>query len=81
MVLLTEADYANLSLLPQTPQLRRLLESATVVASDAVPPEVVTMNTQGVLQDDSSGERRAVRVERVVYQPEGSLRAHLITRR
>lgn len=119
MVLLTQADFANLSLLPQTPEVRRLLERATVVASDAIPRDVVTMNTQVVLHDEASGERRTVRivfpndadpaaglvsvldplgmqllgaspghvtrrglrVERVVYQPEHSLRAHLITRR
>jgi regulator of nucleoside diphosphate kinase len=89
------------------------------------PPDVVTMNTQVVLIDDTTGERRTVRVvfpgqddpaaglisvleplgvrllgaspgviecelsdgarrlriERIVYQPEHSLRTHLITRR
>jgi regulator of nucleoside diphosphate kinase len=103
-----------------------LLESAEVVASDAMPPDVVTMNTQVVLQDHTSGERRVVRVvfpgdadpatglisvleplgvellgaspgrtiecdlpdgvhrlrvEQVLYQPEQSLRTHLVIRR
>ena len=59
---LTEADYANLSLLAANAPLRRILESASVVASDAMPADVVTMNTQVVLQDDTSGERRVLRV-------------------
>ena len=62
MVLLTEADYANLSLLQHNPLIRQLLECATVVASDAVPPNLVTMNTQLVLRDGTGGERRAVRI-------------------
>jgi regulator of nucleoside diphosphate kinase len=119
MVLLTEADFANLSLLPRTPEVERLLACATIVASDAVPPDLVTMNTQVVLRHEASGERRIVRivypgdavpaaglvsvldplgtellgaspghvvqcglrVERVIYQPERSLRDHLVTRR
>lgn len=59
---LTEADYANLSLLEADARLRRILETAEVVASDAMPQDVVTMNTQVVLQDDTSGERRVLRV-------------------
>lgn len=59
---LTEADYANLSLLEANAPLRRILETADVVASDAMPQDVVTMNTQVVLQDDTSGERRILRV-------------------
>ena len=126
MVLLTEADFANLSLLQSNAALQRLLESARVVGSDAMAPDIVTMNTQVVLRDETSGERRVMRVvfpgdanpaaglisvleplgmrllgasprhviecdvaggvhrlrvEQVVYQPEHSLRAHLVTRR
>ena len=122
-VMLTEADYANLSLLEASAPLRRILETAKVVASDATPADVVTMNTQVVLQDETSGERRVLRVvfpsdanpsaglisvleplgvhllgasagrviecalrdglhhlrvERVLYQPEHSLRTNLI---
>lgn len=123
---LTEADYANLSLLEASAPLRRVLETANVVASDAMPPHVVTMNTQVVLRDQTSGERRVLRVvfpsdadpsagrisvldplglqllgasadqvvecafsegvrhlrvERVLYQPEHSLRTNLVIRR
>jgi regulator of nucleoside diphosphate kinase len=59
---LTEADYANLSLLEANAPLRRILETANVVASDAMPPDVVTMNTQVVVQNETSGERRVLRV-------------------
>ena len=60
--MLTEADFANLCLLEANAPLRRILETANVVASDAMPPHVVTMNTQVVVQDETSGERRALRV-------------------
>ena len=60
--LLTAADCANLSLLEPYAPLRRLLESATVVGSDEMPHTVVTMNSQVVLHDETTGERRAMRV-------------------
>ena len=126
MVLLTEADFANLSLLQPNAELRRLLDSAQVVPSDAMAPDIVTMNTQIVLRDETSGERKVMRVvfpgdanpsaglisvlepvgiqllgaspghviecdpadgrhrlriEQVLYQPEDSLRTHLVIRR
>jgi regulator of nucleoside diphosphate kinase len=122
----TAADFANLSLLPPCPPLQRLLAACKVVASDQMPHDVVTMNTQAVLFDETTGERRAVRVvfpadadpaaglisvleplglqllaksqgdvfhcqladgmhrlriERVIYQPEHSLRTNLVVRR
>lgn len=125
-VLLTEADFANLSLLEPHPALQSLLANARVVASDEMPQDIVTMNTQTVLRDETSGERRVVRVvfpqdadpaaglisvlaplgvallgasprdaiecdfpdglhrlhvEQVLYQPEHSLRTHLVIRR
>lgn len=60
--LLTAADFADLSLLEPYAPLRRLLEGATVVGSDKMPHTVVTMNTQVVLHDETTGERRIVRV-------------------
>ena len=60
--LLTAADFANLSLLPPYAPLQRLLEIATVVASDEMPHTVVTMNSQVILHDETTGERRVVRV-------------------
>ena len=62
MVRITEADFANLSLLEPCAALQHLLESATIVVSDAMPPDVVTMNTQVVLHDQTTGERQVVRV-------------------
>jgi len=60
-LLLTEADFANLSLLGQA-RLEHLLKRAIVVSSDAVPAEIITMNTEVLLCDDATGERRVVRV-------------------
>lgn len=61
-LIVTEADFANLSLLRDQTPLRRALERAIVVASDAVPPEIVTMNSQVVLTDGKTGERRVVSI-------------------
>lgn len=61
-LIVTEADFANLSLLRDQTPLRRALERAVVVASDAVPPEIVTMNSQAVLTDGKTGERRVVSI-------------------
>ena len=61
-VMVTAADFANLSLLEPYAPLQRLLGSAKVVVSDDMPRDTVTMNTQVILHDESSGERRLVRV-------------------
>jgi regulator of nucleoside diphosphate kinase len=61
-VMVTAADFANLSLLEPYAPLQRLLKIAKVVASDDMPHDVVTMNTQVVLHDETSAERRMVRV-------------------
>jgi regulator of nucleoside diphosphate kinase len=58
--MLTEADFANLSLLGPHAPLQRVLEHAVVVSSDAIPPQVVTMNSQVILIDETTGERRLV---------------------
>jgi regulator of nucleoside diphosphate kinase len=58
-LIVTEADLANLSLLEP---LKRKLENARVVLSDAVPPEVVTMNSEVLLRDEATGELRLVKV-------------------
>ena len=59
-LILTQADFANLSLLGHGP-LQRLLERATVVSSDSMPADVITMNTLARLTQDI-GEVRLVRV-------------------
>ena len=61
-MILTEADFANLSLLRGHARLQRILEQAEIVSSDAVPPELVTMHSQIVLVDEAGGERRVVSV-------------------
>jgi len=66
-VIVTKADFANLSLIASPGPLRRRLQGATVVLSDAAPADLVTMNSQVVLQDVSTGERRLVAV---VYPPD-----------
>jgi regulator of nucleoside diphosphate kinase len=58
-VTVTEADFANLSLLEHT-ALQNALVEATIVGSDAVPPGVITMQSQAVVRDRSTGERRLV---------------------
>ena len=125
LVTLTVADFANLSLLEPCAPLQRVLERARVVPSDAVPPQVVTMNSHVVVLDEKTGERRVLsvvypedadadagrisvreeagaqllgatpgqtiecplpsgthrlRIEKVIYQPEDSLRTYLVVR-
>ena len=58
-MIVTEADFANLSLLGHAPLLDALV-GATIVASDAVPPDVITMQSQAVVKDRTTGERRLV---------------------
>jgi regulator of nucleoside diphosphate kinase len=60
-LLVTEADYANLSLL-DSPRLRGWLASATRVRSDAMPGDVVTMNSRVVCTELESGVRRVLSV-------------------
>ena len=66
-MIVTQADFANLSLLGAP--FRRLLKGAQVVASDAVPPDVVTMNSQVILVYETTGVRRVVTL---VYPPQAS---------
>lgn len=56
------ADFANLSLVRLPAPLRRKLKHALVVASDAVPADVVTMQCAVALLDEASGERLLVRL-------------------
>ena len=125
LVTLTVADFANLSLLEPCAALQRVLERARVVPSDAVPPEVITMNSHVVVVDERTGARRVLsvvypedadayagrisvreesgaqllgatpgqtierqlpsgmqrlRIEKIIYQPEDSLRTYLVVR-
>lgn len=61
-VIVTTADFANLSLIAPRGPLRRRLQGATVVLSDEAPADVVTMNSHVVLHDELTAERRLVSV-------------------
>lgn len=61
-IVVNMADFANLSLIRLPEALRRKLKHASVVASDAVPADVVTMQCAVALLDEASGERRVVRL-------------------
>jgi regulator of nucleoside diphosphate kinase len=58
-LIVTEADFANLSLLEHAP-LQEALVGATIVASDAVPPDVITLQSQAVVNDKTTGERQLI---------------------
>jgi regulator of nucleoside diphosphate kinase len=66
-LIVTQADFANLSLLGG--MLKRLLRHADAVPSDAVPPDVATMNSCIVLAYESTGVRRVVTL---VYPPDAN---------
>lgn len=114
------ADLANLGLLDLPADLRRKLAQAEPVASDDVPPGLVTMQSRVIVTDLATGERREInlvypgeanapdrisvlepfgtqlfgasvgdtigrerrlRIDAIVYQPEHSLRTHLVVRK
>ena len=60
-LILTEADFANLSLL-DSPELKRRLAAATRVSSDAVAAQLVTMNSIVRYRDPATGGRAEVQV-------------------
>lgn len=60
-LLVTEADYANLSLL-ESAKLRRRLASAQRVPSAKAPAGLVTMNSIVRYRHEATGERREVQV-------------------
>jgi regulator of nucleoside diphosphate kinase len=59
--IVTEADYANLSLL-HSAALKRRLALAKRVVSDATPANLVTMQSEVVFRDARGGESRYVRI-------------------
>ena len=115
------ADLANLALMRLPAELQRKLSGAIPVASQDVPPTLVTMQSRVVVTELATGKRREinlvypaeatvpdrvsvvdplgvqlfgasvgdtlggedlprVRVEKIVYQPELSMRTHLVVR-
>ena len=77
-LLVTEADYANLSLL-ESPRLRRWLARAARVWSDAMPANVVTMNSRVACTDLASGERLMLSVVYPDYADAAAGRLSVLT--
>jgi regulator of nucleoside diphosphate kinase len=68
LLIITESDLRLLRMLKPHDELQHELERAIVVSSDAVPKDVVTMNSRVLYVDETTGERRLVQI---VY-PEGA---------
>ena len=61
-IIVTDTDYAALRRLGAHAALQDELARAIVVSAEAVPPDVVTMNSRVVYTDESTGVRRRVSV-------------------
>ena len=59
-IVVTDADAAILGMMRLTDSLRRELERAVVVAREAVPADVATMNSQVRYADETTGVVRTV---------------------
>ena len=68
VIIVTEADAAILGMIKLNEPLRRELERAVIVSSEAVPPDVATMNSQVRYTDETEGVTRVVAL---VYPPAG----------
>ena len=66
VIIVTEADAAILRMIKLNEPLRRELDRAVLVASEAVPPDVATMNSQVRYTDETEGVTRVVAL---VYPP------------
>lgn len=71
-LIIPESDYVRLRALPPTEALRHELERAVVVAAEALPPDVVTMDSKVLYVDETTGKRGYVRI---VYPAEADARA------
>lgn len=69
LLIVTAADLALLRQLGRHPALERELERAVVVSSEAMPPDVVTMNSAVIYTDETHGLRRFVKI---VYPQEAA---------
>ena len=65
-IIVTDADAAILGMIKLNEPLRRELARAVIVASEAVPPEVATMNSKVRYLDEAQGVTRVVAL---VYPP------------
>jgi len=59
---LTRLDVTRLGQLDTGRTLSGLLNTAQIVASEAIPPDVVTMNSKVILEDPASGKRMCASV-------------------
>ena len=75
-IVVTEDDYSLLRRLTSHPQLAAELGAAEVVESLAVSPDVVTMNSRVLYEDESTGERREVTI---VFPQESDARGKRIS--
>jgi regulator of nucleoside diphosphate kinase len=62
LIIVTETNYVQLNRLGPHAGLRRELERAIVVSPEAVPPDVVTMNSSVLYTDETAGVRRLVTI-------------------
>jgi regulator of nucleoside diphosphate kinase len=62
LLIISEADFELLARLRPHEALRRELQRAIVVSAEAVPPDVVTMNSRVLYTDESTGVRRLVTI-------------------
>lgn len=61
-LIVTQADHALLALLHPHAALQHELERAIVISSEALPPDVVTMNSRVVYSDETAGVQRVVSI-------------------
>lgn len=61
-IIVTDDDYSLLRRLAGHPRLSAELNAADVVDSACVPPDVVTMNSRVLFEDETTGERREVTI-------------------
>lgn len=61
-IIISENDVERLKRLASHPRLAAELSKAVVVDPDRVPPDVVTMNSRVLFEDESTGERREVTI-------------------
>jgi regulator of nucleoside diphosphate kinase len=74
-LILTHADAANLAMLGSA-ELLKLIAGATLVSSEEVPADVVTMNSRVLYSDETTGEHRRVSV---VYPDDADIDAGRIS--
>ena len=75
-LIVTQADHALLALLHPHAALQHELERAIVISSEALPPDVVTMNSRVVYSDETAGVQRVVSI---VYPREADIDAGKIS--